>query len=62
MEETKNLTLNETPRAEEPEKEEALSDRVRVISPGRMVLKRFFRSKLSVICLLYTSPSPRDCS
>lgn len=54
MEETKNLTLNETPRAEEPEKEEALSDRVRVISPGRMVLKRFFRSKLSVIglCLM----------
>ena len=54
MEETKNLTLNETPLAEEPEKEEALSDRVRVISPGRMVLKRFFRSKLSVIglCLM----------
>lgn len=32
--------------------EEALSDQVKVISPGRMVLKRFFRSKLSVIGLV----------
>ena len=74
---------------------EFLSDSVKALSPGRLVLKRFFRSKLSIvglvmiaalflfswlgplfspwgeteidyetdrynICLLYTSPSPRD--
>jgi len=33
-------------------KEETLSDRVKVISPGQMVLRRFFRSKLSIIGLV----------
>ena len=32
--------------------EESLADRVRIISPGRLVLKRFFRSKLSMIGLV----------
>ena len=31
---------------------ENLGDRVRVLSPGMMVAKRFFRSKLSIIGLL----------
>ena len=31
---------------------ENLSDRVRMLSPGQLVAKRFFRSKLSVICLI----------
>ena len=30
---------------------EKLEDRVKLLSPGRLVLKRFFRSKLSVIGL-----------
>lgn len=30
---------------------ERLEDRVKLLSPGRLVLKRFFRSKLSVIGL-----------
>lgn len=36
------------------EEEESLSDRTKVLSPGRLVLKRFFRSKLSIIglCML----------
>lgn len=39
------LVVNELPPETPQDQEEALSDRVRVISPGRMVLKRFFRSK-----------------
>lgn len=39
-----------TPSAEKSE--EALADKVRVISPMKLVLKRFFRSKLSVIGLV----------
>lgn len=31
--------------------EESLADRVKVMSPGRLVIKRFFRSKLSVVGL-----------
>ena len=57
MEKDKNI-LNETPEevsAEAAEKElhgENLNDRVRVLSPGMMVAKRFFRSKLSMVGLL----------
>ena len=62
MEEKKEI-LNETPELETAvspetavetpvEEKESLSDRVRVLSPGMMVAKRFFRSKLSVIGLL----------
>ena len=29
--------------------EESLADRVKIMSPGRLVLKRFFRSKLSIV-------------
>lgn len=36
---------------EEAAEEESLADRVKVMSPGRLVLKRFFRSKLSVVGL-----------
>ena len=31
---------------------EVLTDRVKVLSPGRTILKRFFRSKLSVVGLV----------
>ncbi len=34
------------------EEEESLADSVRIISPGRLVAKRFFRSRLSVIGLV----------
>ncbi|MBD5131609.1 MAG: ABC transporter permease [Clostridiales bacterium] len=33
------------------EKEEALADRVRIVSPFKLVIKRFFRSRLSVVGL-----------
>ena len=36
---------------ETAEKTESLSDRVRVISPFKLVIKRFFRSRLSVVGL-----------
>lgn len=36
----------------EDKEEESLADQVRVVSPGQMVLKRFFRSKLSMIGLV----------
>ena len=55
MEENKILT----PEMEEGEvnnevveEEESLSDRVKVVSPGRLVAKRFFRSRLSMIGLI----------
>lgn len=32
--------------------EESLADRVKIISPGKLVLKRFFRSKLSIVGLV----------
>lgn len=56
MEEKKN-NLNDLPdeATEAAEKElhgENLNDRVRVLSPGMMVAKRFFRSKLSMVGLL----------
>ena len=52
--EEKKIHLEELPE-EAQEKEdlrgESLNDRVRVLSPGMMVAKRFFRSKLSVVGL-----------
>ncbi len=55
MEEEKKISTQELPD-ESVEKEdlhgENLGDRVRVLSPGMMVAKRFFRSKLSVIGLV----------
>lgn len=38
--------------AEEKKEEENLSDRVKIISPGKLVLKRFFRSRLSMVGLV----------
>lgn len=61
MEEKKNESFEELPREqaqENPETEqedlhgENLNDRVRVLSPGMMVAKRFFRSKLSMVGLI----------
>ena len=34
------------------EEEESLADRVKIISPGRLVIKRFFRSRLSMVGLV----------
>ena len=60
MEENKNMT----PETEEPKKvmteaeeearaaEESLADRVKVLSPGQLVAKRFFRSSLSKVGLV----------
>jgi len=36
----------------EAETEESLADRVKIMSPGRLVAKRFFRSKLSIVGLV----------
>lgn len=44
--------INRPVQGEEKKTEEALADRVRVVSPMKLVLKRFFRSKLSVIGLV----------
>jgi hypothetical protein len=32
--------------------EQSLADKVRIVSPGKMVLRRFFRSKLSIVGLV----------
>jgi len=45
------VALQET-QPEQPAEEESLSDRVKVVSPGRLVAKRFFRSRLSMIGLI----------
>ena len=37
-------------------KEEPLDKNVRLMSPGRMVMRRFFRSKLSVLGLVLLGP------
>ena len=37
------------PDFNEESEAESLSDNVKIISPTRLVLKRFFRSKLSVV-------------
>ncbi len=56
MEKEKNIPLEEQPQEEVNKTEdlhgENLSDRVRVLSPGMMVAKRFFRSKLSIVGLI----------
>ena len=39
-------------KEDQQEEQESLSDRVKVLTPGRMVARRFFRSKLSVIGLI----------
>ncbi len=48
--------LQQTPEGQKTEEDELhgenLNDRVRVLSPGMMVAKRFFRSKLSVVGLV----------
>lgn len=41
----------EVKTAAAPEEEESLADRVKIMSPGRLVAKRFFRSKLSLVGL-----------
>ena len=43
--------LQPTLPPETPEEEESIADKVRIISPARLVLKRFFRSKLSIVGL-----------
>ncbi len=52
--EEKEIQLEENqvtpPQEEKPE--QSIADRVRIISPFRLVLKRFFRSKLSVVGLV----------
>ena len=53
MEDNKNnIAPEETSAAPEVVEEESLADRVKIVSPGRLVAKRFFRSKLSVIGLV----------
>ena len=51
---TQEEQVNETPKATtfEDLHGENLNDRVRVLSPGQMVAKRFFRSKLSMVGLV----------
>ncbi len=54
--EEKNIPVEELPVEETISEEELhgekLNERVRVLSPGMMVAKRFFRSKLSIVGLL----------
>lgn len=50
--ENENEVLNEQAVSKEDLHGENLTDRVRVLSPGMMVAKRFFRSKLSMIGLV----------
>ncbi len=53
MEEEKILTPEvEEGEAQEQEQEESLADSVKVVSPGRLVAKRFFRSRLSMVGLI----------
>ena len=42
----KNLPNNQDQNTPEQEPEISLSDSAKVISPGRLVLRRFFRSKI----------------
>jgi peptide/nickel transport system permease protein len=48
--EKENITIQNEEKEEE--KGEFLADNIRVMSPGRMVAKRFFRSKLSMVGLI----------
>jgi len=45
-----NTNMEET--TQEDLRGENLGDRVKVLSPGRMVAKRFFRSRLSMVGLI----------
>ena len=49
LDEMKNLPNQEEPKEE---KEISLADSAKVISPGRLVMRRFFRSKLSIVGLV----------
>lgn len=44
--------IKQTEVVDSEEEEESLADSVRIVSPGRLVAKRFFRSRLSVIGLV----------
>ena len=44
--------LEEVAEAEVVREEENLSDRVKILSPGKLVMKRFFRSRLSMVGLV----------
>lgn len=46
------LKIAEENRRKEEAEEESLADKVKIISPGKLVLKRFFRSKLSMVGLV----------
>lgn len=48
QETSENATLNE----QMEEEREFLSDKAKIMSPGRLVAKRFFRSRLSVVGLV----------
>ena len=48
----KNLPNNQDTNTPQSEPEMSLSDSAKVISPGQMVLRRFFRSKLSLVGLI----------
>ena len=52
MKETETVEIAETKRTPDDLRGESLTDRVKVLSPTQMVLKRFFRSKLSVVGLV----------
>ena len=59
------MKQNDVQTQEVADTEVPLDKNLKLMSPGMMVLRRFFRSKLSIVglvmvCLLYTSPSPRD--
>ncbi|MBO4216757.1 MAG: ABC transporter permease [Clostridia bacterium] len=44
--------MDDNVKKNEGQEQENLSDRVKIMSPGKLVLKRFFRSKLSMIGLV----------
>ena len=52
MEEEKILAPEVEEGAVEQEQEESLADSVKVVSPGKLVAKRFFRSRLSMVGLI----------
>ena len=51
LELSEDVVVEETTTAEDLHGEN-LGDRVKVLSPGRMVAKRFFRSRLSMVGLV----------
>ena len=52
VEAVETVEVVETATPTEDLRGENLNDRVRVLSPGMMVAKRFFRSKLSILGLV----------